>query len=55
MITTEEDYKNACIKLEAMGDAPDFGETKESIIEFEKLSDEIEEYQNKHYKITKTD
>lgn len=51
MIKTEEDYKNACKKLEELSDAPNFFETKESIIEFEKLSDEIEEYQKNHYKI----
>ena len=51
MIKTEDDYKNACKKLEELSDAPNFGETKESIIEFEKLSDEIQEYQTKHYKI----
>jgi len=39
MIKTEDDYKNACKKLEELSDAPNFGETKESIIEFEKLSD----------------
>lgn len=51
MIKTEKQYIKACKELEKMGDLLLIKATKKQIVEFEKLSDEIIEYQEIHYPI----
>lgn len=51
MINNETELKEATKKLELMGDKLNDTSTEKDFLEFEKLSEEIEAYENIHYPI----
>lgn len=55
LLKTEQDYKDAIYRLEALGDMPNFASEQDLINEFELLSKLIEDYENENYFIEKGD
>ncbi|MFA6569679.1 MAG: hypothetical protein WCT77_00370 [Bacteroidota bacterium] len=47
-ITTDKQYRDACHKMEEIGDRPNFEDNAEWVAEFEEIEKAIEAYDNLH-------